>query len=197
MVALFCILRGCGQEVYGKVHKTLGVFSEKGAIEMEGVRLCRKPPTESPGSHFNPGHKGKRSVTSLLPSLPLLCMLLREEPKPQSLHLRLLLAKRSHHPACTLWGHKEAFLSLSDFRGDLFLCLMALSLTCPPASGVGSRDLERWSNEVLRPAFERNVGNEPGCGFLGGMGFWRLWYFCKHAISFNSRRKIEESGSPK
>lgn len=40
MVALSCILRGCGQEVYGKVHKTLGVFSEKGAIETEGVCLC-------------------------------------------------------------------------------------------------------------------------------------------------------------
>lgn len=36
MVALFCILQGCGQEVYGKVHKTLRAFSEKGAIERQG-----------------------------------------------------------------------------------------------------------------------------------------------------------------
>lgn len=77
MAALFCILRGCGQEVYGKVHKTLGVFSEKGAVEMEAVRLCWKPPTESPGSHFNPGHKGKRSVTASSP--PFSPLLLREE----------------------------------------------------------------------------------------------------------------------
>lgn len=40
MVALFYILQGCGQEVYGKVHKTLRAFSGKGAIVMQAVELC-------------------------------------------------------------------------------------------------------------------------------------------------------------
>lgn len=144
MVALFCILRGCGQEVYGKVHKTLGVFSEKGAIEMEGVRLCRKPPTESPGSHFNPGHKGKRSIYKS-PPLPSPSLYVTQgrtkasEPTPETPF------NKAFTPSClySLRAQGSFSLSLSDFRGDLFLCLMALSLTCPPASGVGSRDLER------------------------------------------------------
>lgn len=99
MVALFCIPRGCGQEVYGKVHKTLGVFLEKAAIEMEGACLRYKPPTESPGSRFNPGHKGKRSVTHPLPSLLPLCLLLRGESEPQGPSPGFLSA---HTPSCLL-----------------------------------------------------------------------------------------------
>lgn len=36
MVALFYILKGCGQEIDGKVHKTFRAFGEKDAIQMEG-----------------------------------------------------------------------------------------------------------------------------------------------------------------
>lgn len=137
MAALFCILRGYGQEVYGKVHKTLGVFSEKGAVEMEAVRLCWKPPTESPGSHFNPGHKGKRSGTGFLPSLLPLCYSGKNqasEPTPETLSELL-----SHHRACALRRH--SFLPPRNSAVTPFLCLKALSLTCPPTSGAGSRDL--------------------------------------------------------
>lgn len=137
MAALFCILRDCGQEVYGKVHKTLGVFSEKGAVEMEAVRLCWKPPTESPGSHFNPGHKGKRSGTGFLPSLLPLCYSGKNqasEPTPETPFRAAFTPPR----LCSL---KAQLPSPSEFCGDPFLCLMALSLTCPPTSGVVSRDL--------------------------------------------------------
>lgn len=63
MVALFCILRGCGQEVYGKVHKTLRALVRESSHRIgRWCKLCWKPPTESPGVHFTPAVRGEQGA---------------------------------------------------------------------------------------------------------------------------------------
>lgn len=145
MAALFCILRDCGQEVYGKVHKTLGVFSEKGVVEMEAVRLCWKPPTESPGSHFNPGHKGKRSGTGFLPSLLPLCYSGKNqasEPTPETPFRAAFTPPR----LCSL---KAQLPSPSEFCGDPLLVFNG-SVSDVPTHIWSSEQRLTWRGEVMK-----------------------------------------------
>lgn len=81
MAALFSILRGHGQEVYGKVHKTLRGFLEKGVIEMEGSTVCWKPPTEAPALISLQVIKGEDLLPASPPLPPPAYSVLKERTK--------------------------------------------------------------------------------------------------------------------
>lgn len=83
MVTLFRIPRGCGQEVSGKVQKTLRAFSEKGAIEMEGPAVALDASHTASRLSFRASRKGSGSVTSSPPPPPQPPLTLFSENEPQ------------------------------------------------------------------------------------------------------------------
>lgn len=85
MGALSCIPRRCGQEVYGKVHKTLTAFSEKGAIEMQGSAGLGASHGAF-GLSFHSRHKGRGPETSPHPTLPTYSLLKERTKGSESAH---------------------------------------------------------------------------------------------------------------
>lgn len=68
MVALFCILRGCEWEVYGKVPRMFSFLRERSHRSVRQYSCAGNP--QSPDFHFSLGHRERGSVSFPSPPHP-------------------------------------------------------------------------------------------------------------------------------
>lgn len=123
MVALFCILRGCTQEVYGKVHKTRrAFFRERNHRNGRWCSCVGNLPHSLQALSSLPAIKAEGLLQVFLPSLLCLTPFPRKTPKVRvALHKGILSPLICTVASPVFEGGGE--LLTQNFTVALFLCL--------------------------------------------------------------------------